>query len=132
MNQPRALKRFKQLAETILDQGNPAYTLRPEILEMANLLEGLGTFKTSPHDDISKGETRTKHGLAVSPKMAAMCAEDYMRTIRFIRGTHDAILSIRKESPERPVRILYAGCGPHATLCIPLMVLLILFIYSLM
>jgi hypothetical protein len=53
--------------------------------------------------------------------MAAMCAEDYIRTIQYIRGTHAAIVDVRKRFPDRPARVLYAGCGPQATLAVPLM-----------
>ncbi|MGC1374700.1 MAG: class I SAM-dependent methyltransferase, partial [Anaerolineales bacterium] len=56
-----------------------------------------------------------------SPSMAARCADDFVRTIEFIRGTHAAIADIRKQYPARPARVLYAGCGPYATLAAPLM-----------
>jgi hypothetical protein len=56
--------------------------------------------------------------------MAAMCADDFMRTIEFIRGTHAAIVDLRKRFPERPIRVLYVGCGPYATLAVPLMAIL--------
>ena len=50
-----------------------------------------------------------------------MCLDDFARTVQFIRGVHDAITTIRKHIDERPVRVLYAGCGPWAPLAIPLM-----------
>jgi hypothetical protein len=53
--------------------------------------------------------------------MAAMCADDFVRTIAFIRGTHAAILDLRKRFTDRPVRVLYVGCGPYATIAAPLM-----------
>ncbi|MEM7013026.1 MAG: hypothetical protein AAF585_16255 [Verrucomicrobiota bacterium] len=66
-------------------------------------------------------ETVTPQGLALSKDEAANCAGDPLRTIGFLRGLHDAILDIRRMRPERPVDVLYAGCGPLATLAIPLM-----------
>ena len=68
-------------------------------------------------------KTWTANGLAVSPTMASMCLDDFMRTIQFMRGTHDAIVDLAKTIVDRPVRVLYAGCGPHATLALPLMTL---------
>jgi hypothetical protein len=53
--------------------------------------------------------------------MAAMCADDFVRTIEFIRGTHAAIVDIRERFPDRSARVLYVGCGPYATLGVPLM-----------
>lgn len=52
-----------------------------------------------------------------------MCVEDYVRTIKFIRGTHAAIVHLRNRVTGRPVRVLYAGCGPRAPLAVPLMAL---------
>jgi hypothetical protein len=82
------------------------------------------TIRTTRQKDISSGETRTANGLALSPTMAAMCADDFMRTIEFIRGTHAAIVDLRKRFPDRPIRVLYVGCGPYATLTVPLMAIL--------
>lgn len=67
------------------------------------------------------GQTSTAAGLALSPLRAAMCAREPLRTITFIRGLAAAIEQARK--PDRPVRVLYAGCGPFATLALPLMTL---------
>lgn len=88
---------------------------------MMTIITDSGAIHTVRHDGISAGETRTSNGLALSPTMAAMCADDFRRTIEFIRGTHAAIVDIRKRFPDRPAQILYIGCGPYATLAIPLM-----------
>jgi len=53
--------------------------------------------------------------------MAAMCADDFARTVVFLRGVHAAIHDRRSRFGHRPVRVLYAGCGPYATLALPLM-----------
>ena len=118
------IERLRELVELILDSRNPAYTLRPEILEITGILAASGTYETSRGEDIARGETHTPEGLAVSPTMAAMCADDYMRTILFLRGTHAAIVDLRASVTGRPVRVLYAGCGPWATLASPLMAVL--------
>ena len=67
------------------------------------------------------GESYTAQGLAVSPKWAEMCLDDYIRTVCFIRGVDKAITETLAQVSNRPVRILYAGCGPFGTLCVPLM-----------
>ena len=86
---------------------------------MTAILADAQTIRTAPQEDISGGETLTSNGLALSPTMAAMCANDFVRTIQFIRGTHAAIADIRERFPDRPARVLYAGCGPYATLAVP-------------
>jgi hypothetical protein len=91
---------------------------------MTKILVDSQTIRTTRQKDISSGETRTANGLALSPTMAAMCADDFMRTIEFIRGTHAAIVDLRKRFPDRPIRVLYVGCGPYATLTVPLMAIL--------
>lgn len=66
----------------------------------------------------------TENGRAVSTVSAAICIVDFMRTRVFLQGVAEAIAVCRSRHPERPVRILYAGCGPFATLLTPLTTLL--------
>jgi hypothetical protein len=112
---------LRSVTSSILDSQRPAHSLRQVVVEMTTILTDSGTIRTARQEDISGGETRTYNGLALSPTMAAMCADDFVRTIEFIRGTHAAIVDIRKRYPDRPARVLYAGCGPYATLAVPLM-----------
>lgn len=61
--------------------------------------------------------TNTKNGWVVSPVMAAHCLIDLERTRRFLKGIHKAIEDYLKKNKQ--IRILYAGCGPYATLLTP-------------
>lgn len=65
--------------------------------------------------------TPAKNGQVVHETMAAHCLIDLLRTTRFLRGVHDAITSQSKKTDQ--VRVLYAGCGPYATLITPLLTL---------
>ncbi|HYC27804.1 MAG TPA: hypothetical protein VEB42_03295, partial [Chitinophagaceae bacterium] len=58
-------------------------------------------------------------GKAISPSQAASCLLDIQRTAVFTRGIHNAIQKL-KSSIDGPLNILYAGCGPYATLLTPL------------
>lgn len=62
-------------------------------------------------------------GVAISPAHAAFTLFDRLRTKRFVRGL---LAAIRRAATERgpcagPVHVLYAGCGPFATLALPLL-----------
>jgi predicted RNA methylase len=59
-------------------------------------------------------------GKAISPGQAANCLLDIRRTAVFLRGIRKAILQLQQELNGAPVHILYAGCGPYATLLTPL------------
>ncbi len=61
--------------------------------------------------------TDTKNGWVVSPVMAAHCLIDIERTTRFLRGIYKAIEHYIKSHQQ--IQILYAGCGPYATLLTP-------------
>lgn len=115
---------LRSLALSIIDSQRPACSLRQEVAEMTKILADSGTIRIVRQEDISRDETLTSNGLALSPTMAVMCADDFVRTIEFIRATHAAIVDIRKQYPDRPARVLYAGCGPYATLAVPLMAVL--------
>ena len=115
------LENLRRLTMSLLDAQRPAYTLRNEVLEIKSIFERLAEPIYDPARDIAAGETRTNRGLAISPTMASMCLDDFARTVQFVRGLCDAIADVRGNVTLRPVRVLYAGCGPWATLAIPVM-----------
>ena len=59
-------------------------------------------------------------GVALSSYAAAACLEDLDRTKVFIQGICEAVKDIQARFPGEKVKILYAGCGPYATLVLPL------------
>jgi hypothetical protein len=68
----------------------------------------------------SNKKSQVNGGNAVSPVIAAACLNDYIRTTRFLQGIHKAIQDLLQRSPNQPVEVLYAGCGPLGTLILPL------------
>ncbi|MHA3789406.1 SAM-dependent methyltransferase [Flavobacterium hauense] len=66
-------------------------------------------------------ETVVKGGVALSSSGAADCVDDYLRTVYFIKGVHKALTKLCNDFPDRSINILYAGCGPYATLILPLL-----------
>lgn len=115
--------KLKELTLVLLDENHPTHTLRPELLEVISLLTAHSNIEQLRSTNIDDGQTFTSNGLALSPTMAAMCADDYCRTIRFIRGLYHAIKDKLLLEPSSEVRVLYAGCGPFALLSVPLMTL---------
>lgn len=118
MNTPLAEK-LRQATLALLDKNTAAYSLRTEVLDIKSILQEAGGFSTEGQQSISTGETITSSGVAISPTMAAMCLDDFARTVVFTRGVHDAIGHLNRQG--RPLHVLYAGCGPLAPLAIPLM-----------
>ena len=59
-------------------------------------------------------------GKAISPGQAAHCLLDLQRTAVFLRGIYKSILQLQKDFPDQPIHILYAGCGPYASLLTPI------------
>ena len=110
-------QKLKQATLALLDETRAAYSLRREVMEIKSILQQAGGFSAESGENISTGETITSNGIAISPTMAAMCLDDFARTVAFIRGSHDAIRDLQG----RPLHVLYAGCGPLAPLAIPLM-----------
>ncbi|HZS47995.1 MAG TPA: hypothetical protein VFC63_23200 [Blastocatellia bacterium] len=86
------------------------YTLFSEIT-------GLDAF-SELEEDVT--DTYLDHGLALSPRGAGRCIFHNERTARYLRGLHDAIVEAQKRFPSSVIHVLYAGCGPYATLAIPL------------
>jgi hypothetical protein len=59
-------------------------------------------------------------GEALTPQTAAGCIFDYVRTTKFLRGVKKAIDIQLNTQGKNKIKIMYVGCGPHATLLFPL------------
>jgi hypothetical protein len=113
--------RLAALTARLLDESQPVHTLHLPLTQLGELLRRDSQPIAVPQRDIAGGETRTANGLAISPQMASMCLDDFARTIVFLRAIDDAIRDLLPDVDGRPLRVLYAGCGPFATLALPLM-----------
>jgi len=69
--------------------------------------------------NVTDENIRLASGEAISPIEAAHCLLQTRRTVVFLRGIYDAIGQLKKYFPGEKINILYAGCGPYATLLTP-------------
>jgi hypothetical protein len=74
-------------------------------------------------DDQNTPDLFLPSGKAISPEKAAHCLLEMKRTAVFIRGIYQAINHCLANGNETPVKILYVGTGPYATLVVPLLTL---------
>lgn len=84
------------------------------LLEIFSSLSGVNA------GDIVDEDIMLSAGKAVSTIKAAHCLREIERTRRFLRGIKKAIDDVRVQKPDSRINILYAGCGPYATLLTPL------------
>ena len=113
------LAQLRAFADVILAEAYHPGLLRQTLHQFEAWLVALSEL---PIDSESCRENiDSENGMALGPTWAAMCIEDIARTHCFVRGTHQAILACLSANANRPVHLLYAGCGPFATLVLPLL-----------
>lgn len=110
---------LEDITREILEPDRELIDLIPQANALTKFFESITQFSIDPTRDIGAGGSRLDSGLAISPTLAAMCVREQFRTLAFIRGLAGAIEDTLR--PDRPVRVLYAGCGPYALLAVPLM-----------
>lgn len=110
---------LQSLTERLLTVDTPAGTYQA-ITHLHTLITNLTGLET----DHSKRElfqgTFLDGGEAISPYDAATCLSDIWRTACYLRGIYSAIRAAQTHFAGERIHILYAGCGPYATLLLPL------------
>ncbi len=87
---------------------------------MFQLFSRLGEISESSLEAEDNLDTFLPSGKAISPKGAALCLLDFARTTKFLQGMEAAIRQAQSRFPGETVEAIYAGCGPFATLALPL------------
>ena len=108
-----------QIARAIADPARSLSSLIGETGQLRAFVERHSQLSMAGSDRMTKGESTLPSGWAISPVQAALCAREPLRSAAFIQGLAAAIMAAL--DAERPVSVLYAGCGPFALLALPLM-----------
>ena len=90
-----------------------------ELYDLFMFVSGIDPQGAGARDDL-----HLPQGKALAPAWAAHCVQDYQRTGAFLRGLLNAVRAARQRFPGHSIHVLYAGCGPFATLALPLIPLL--------
>jgi predicted RNA methylase len=114
-----ACDELRTFADAILADDYHPGQLRQTLHDFENWLLALTDLRLESEDN--RKNLDAKQGMALGPTWAAMCVEDILRTRCFVRGLNQAILHKLAANPARSVHVLYAGCGPFATLILPLL-----------
>jgi len=91
-----------------------AHTEVNELHELFSEITGISG-RNHKEKDISLPE-----GKAIAASQAAHCLLEMKRTMVFLRGIYKAIKDLQQQFPDEQLHILYAGCGPYATLLTPI------------
>jgi hypothetical protein len=109
------------ICDTILNVSSSPEELRFALDAFTQQCTEVSDIQPDPSFDAWAEDSLLASGVAINPNAAAHCALDYQRSVVFIRGVHAAINALKIRFPDTPLEILYAGCGPFATLLLPLL-----------
>jgi hypothetical protein len=113
-----AFHNLKTVTDALLSPAVDYSAIKEAVLSLKVLFTKAVSFNDT--EPTNQPHIFTESGLAISPRSAAFCIIDMMRTRKFLLGIRDAIEEKLKMNPGRPVTVLYAGTGPFATLVTPL------------
>ena len=109
------------IADTLLDEASSPQQLRAALNAFSQLCSDVGGVVSNPSFSAWADDSLLNDGVAISPEAAAHCVNDTQRTVVFIRAAYAAITNAKQRFANAPIEVLYAGCGPFATLLLPLL-----------
>jgi hypothetical protein len=110
---------LKRVTEDLLFLNSPE-KLEKAVTRLHAIFSDITGIGVDANEDVYSQSTILPNGKAISPKDAARCALDIARTSKFLRGIYWAIVKLIDRFPGERIDILYAGCGPFATLAAPI------------
>src|SRR5438270_11481631 len=119
------LTRLADAASLLLFGGDDDRRSRAAVTSLDRLFREITGLRENTADLRDRSATSVPAGSAISPLDAARCLLDPRRTAVFLRGVYAAIQEAQRRFPGEVIHVLYAGCGPFAPLCLPLLPLLV-------
>lgn len=123
---PRDLRltRLADAASLLLFGGDDDRRSEAAVTSLDRLFREITGLREGTADLRDRSATSVPAGCAISPLDAGRCLLDSRRTAVYLRGVYHAIQEAQRRFPEETIHVLYAGCGPFAPLCLPLLPLL--------
>lgn len=112
---------LNSISNTILDETSSFEQLCNALNAFSLLCSEATGVSPDPSFDAWADDALLDNGVAINPQAAAHCVVDYARSVAFIRGVSAAIDTLKLRFPGSSLEILYAGCGPFATLLLPVL-----------
>jgi hypothetical protein len=116
--------RLADAASVLLFGGDDDRRSRAAVASLHGLFRDITGTREDTVDPRDRSATSVRAGSAISPLDAGRCLLDVRRTTLYLRGVHGAIQKAQQQFPGEVIHVLYAGCGPFAPLCLPLLPLL--------
>jgi hypothetical protein len=118
------LTRLADAASLLLFGGDDDRQSEAAVTSLDRLFRDITGLRENTLDPRDRSDSLLPAGSAISPLDAGRCLLDVRRTAVYLRGVYDAIREAQRRFPGEVINILYAGCGPFALLCLPLLPLL--------
>lgn len=113
-------KKVRALGTILLNRDAYPGEQRQAALELFDVLAEAICLDDITPSEIDLQDTWLDSGRAISPREAARCLREYARTVKFMQGVQAAVDDVRQRFSGETIRVLYAGCGPFATLVLPI------------
>lgn len=117
MKNTTLLPEIKKLTGNLLNGGKDFMILKQSADGLYDIFSSITGVTVN---NFRQNEIMLSTGKAISTSSAAHCLIEFMRTAAFLRGINKAVQKKKKEGLST-VHILYAGCGPYASLVTPLL-----------
>jgi hypothetical protein len=118
------LTRLADAASLLLFGGDDDRRSEATVMSLDRLFREITGLRETTVDLRDRSAISVPAGSAISPLDAGRCLLDPRRTAVYLRGVYHAIQEARRRFPAEVIHVLYAGCGPFAPLCLPLLPLL--------
>ena len=118
------LTRLADAASLLLFGGDDDRRSEAAVMSLDRLFRDVTGLRENTVDLRDRSANSVAAGAAISPLDAGRCLLDVRRTAVYLRGVYHAFQEAQQRFPGEVIHVLYAGCGPFAPLCLPLLPLL--------